>query len=136
LGRDTGWLYNESWSALVSRAANHAVFNAQPDVLAIWAVSVSLALVSLAAALVFVRPGIAALEVRGAQFGACIAAMLLAGSVTWLPHDVHLLIPLAAASALAARGVTRRRLVTATAAVVIAFFVVAPPLLNIGVTPE
>jgi alpha-1,2-mannosyltransferase len=133
LERDNGWVYNQSWNAVLSRLAEHSVFvSAAPSTL-IHLGSLLLGAAGLLGAAWAVRPGERATEVRGAEFGAGVAAMLLSGSVAWFAHDVHLLIPmLAAAGVVAVHG--RRAALAVQGALVAAVLAVAvlAPLLIAG----
>jgi alpha-1,2-mannosyltransferase len=102
LNRDNGWVYNQTWNGVVSRLADHAVFAWATPSTVIHLVALLLGAAGLLWAARSVRPGERPGEVRGAEFGAGIAAMLLCGSVAWIPHDIHLLIPLFAALGLVA----------------------------------
>lgn len=134
LSRDDGWLYNQSWNGVVNRLADHSVLVFQQSSLATRVPALLLSAVSVLAAAWTVRAAGDSRERRGAQFGAGVLAMLLAGTITWYAHDVHLLIPLAAAAGLAwsARGSARG--LWATAALTLAAAAVLAPLL-ISVAP-
>jgi alpha-1,2-mannosyltransferase len=133
LSRDDGWLYNQSWFGVVNRLGAHSVLAFEPGVLAMRVVELSLAAVSVLAAAWTVRSAETDPTRRGAQFGAGILAMLLAGSITWYSHDIHLLIPLAAGAALAASMPGRRRaLVIALVAALVSTAVVARGLISVA----
>jgi alpha-1,2-mannosyltransferase len=128
LSRDNGWIYNQTWNGVLSRLGDHSVLN--PDASALWVKlgATVLGVAGLAAVLWVTRSGYRRTAERGAEFGAAVLAMLLAGSIAWFPHEVHLLIPLfAAAALLAARDARASRPVTAgLAGVVVATGVLAP----------
>jgi len=133
LSRDDGWLYNQSWFGVVNRLGAHSVLAFEPGVLVMRVVELSLAAVSVLAAAWTVRSAETDPTRRGAQFGAGILAMLLAGSITWYSHDIHLLIPLAAGAALAARMPGRRRaLAIALVAALVSTAVVARGLISVA----
>ena len=136
LGRDDGWLYNQSWAGVVNRAANHSVLAFEPNLIVTRVVTLGLSVVCLLAVVRVVRPGFVDSSHRGAQYGAGVIAMLLAGTITWYPHEVHLLIPLAAGAALAAHSANARRpLVVALVLAGVATAVVAPLLISIATMP-
>jgi alpha-1,2-mannosyltransferase len=137
LSRDDGWLYNQSWAGAVNRLADHSVLAFQPGLLVTRVVALALSVASLAAAAWTVRPGRIGSETRGAQFGAGVIAMLLAGTITWYAHDIHLLIPLAAGAALVARRREYRRpLVISLVLVALATAVLAPLLISVASMPS
>jgi alpha-1,2-mannosyltransferase len=131
LNRDNGWVYNQSWNAVLSRLVNHSVFASATPSTAIHLGSLLLGAAGLLWAAWAVRPGERPREMRGAEFGAGVAAMLLSGSVAWIAHDVHLLIPIFAALGLVAvHGRRTAPLVRgALAAAVLAVGVLAPLLI-------
>jgi alpha-1,2-mannosyltransferase len=128
LTRETGWLYNQSLSGALSRAADHSVLDIQPGLgwLHILTLGGSLALLGVTA--YSVRATRRDPAERGAEFGLGVTAMLLAGSIAWFPHFTHLLIPLAAAAALIAKRGRRieSRLLQATLATLLFFGVLLP----------
>ena len=137
LSRDDGWLYNQSWAGAVNRLAGHSVLAFEPSLLVTRIVAVALSAVSLAAAAWTVRPGREEPERRGAQFGAGVIAMLLAGTITWYAHDIHLLIPLAAGAALVARRREfRRPLVITVVLAALTTAVLAPLLISAASMPS
>ena len=113
LSRDDGWLYNQSWAGVINRLAAHSVLTFQPGIVWIRVIELALSTAGVAVAAWSVRPGHDDSTHRAAQFGAGILAMLLAGSITWYSHDVHLLIPLAASAVLATRITSQRRMLLA-----------------------
>ena len=128
LSRPMGWLYNQSLAAAVSRLVDHSVLTVQPTPLPIIVASVALSALLLGVATWAVRPGPRTQPERSGEFGLGVLAMLLAGSIAWYAHYSALLIPLAAAAALARAGDRhdRRALLIATAVTVVVFAVVAP----------
>jgi hypothetical protein len=132
LTRETGWLYNQSLSGALSRAADHSVLDIQATLPWLHDLSLLGSVALLGVAAWAVRPGGRDAAERGAEFGVAVTAMLLAGTIAWYPHFTHLLIPLAAAAGLlAARG--RRvegRLLQATLAVLLLFGVLLPIALS------
>lgn len=137
LNRDNGWVDNQTWNGILSRLAEHATFTPAATS---WAIHLG-ALVFGAAGLLGVAwavgPGARPAEVRGAEFAAGIVAMLLAGSIAWISHDLHLLIPLFAGLGLLAarRGRGSRGLVVALGAATLGVGVLAPMLLEGSTTP-
>jgi len=103
LSRDNGWVYNQTWGAVVSRLANHSVLRWEADSLPLHLAALTLSLSGVAAAAWAVSRDRRSSEVRGAEFAAGVTAMLLAGSVAWYAHYVHVLIPAMALVALAVR---------------------------------
>ncbi len=128
LGRPTGWIYNQTVAASISRLASWSVLSPDPASPVIQAAGVVAGISVIAIALVVVRSGPRSNSERGAEFGAAVTAMLLCGSLAWYSHFLLLLIPIFAAMGLAlARGWRHeRRLVAATATAVVMFAVVAP----------
>ena len=111
LSRDNGWIYNQSWNGVVSRLAEHSVLG--PDAGAAWVrpLVVLLIVATVAVLAASVRRGERTRAERGAEFAVGIVAMLLVGTITWYPIQVHVLIAVAAAVALAReRGVHARAL--------------------------
>jgi hypothetical protein len=130
LARGNGWLYNQSWNGVVNRAADHGVLTVEPALPALRVVSVLLSMAGVAAAVWVVRPGRAAAARRGAEFGAGVIAMLLAGTITWYAHYVAVLIPLLAGVALwLGLPPSRRRLLGAATLVAALSFAALAPLL-------
>jgi Glycosyltransferase family 87 len=129
LGRDDGWLYNQSWDGVVSRLADHSVLQFQPQVTAIRVVVLVLSAASVLAAAWSVRPAHGDREARAGQFGAGVVAMLLAGTITWYAHDVHLLIAFAAAAVLVARRAAGHALLMWSLLVTLLLYGVMAPLL-------
>lgn len=131
LTRETGWVYNQSLSGLLSRAADHSVLAIQPTLGWLHAASLLGSLAVLGLAAWAVRPGARDAASRGAEFGVAITAMLLAGTIAWYPHFTHLLIPLGAAGGLlAARGWrSERGVLRAALATLLVFGLVAPVVL-------
>jgi len=132
LTRATGWIYNQSLGGLLSRAADHSVLDIQPTLTWLNDATLLGALALLAATAWAVRPGRRDPAERGAEFGAAVTAMLLAGSIAWFPHFTHLLIPLAACAGLiAARGWrAEQRLLLACLGVLLLFGVLLPTALS------
>ena len=128
LGRPTGWIYNQTVAASISRLASWSVLAPDPASALIQAAGVAAGIALIAIALAAVRSGSRSRTERSAEFGAAVTAMLLCGSLAWYSHFLLLLIPIFAATALAqARGWRQeRRLVAATAAAVAMFAIVAP----------
>ena len=130
LTRDNGWIYNQTWNGVLSRLADHSVFAWAPPSTPIRLGALALGATGLLWAGWAVRPGEEAPELRGAEFGAGVAAMLLCGSVAWYPHQIHLLIPLVAALGLvAARGRRAVPAVHASLVATVAGVAVIAPLL-------
>jgi len=137
LSRDDGWLYNQSWAGAVNRLAGHSVLAFEPSLLVTRIVALTLSAVSLAAVAWTVRPGREEPDRRGAQFGAGVIAMLLAGTITWYAHDIHLLIPLAAGAALVARRREfRRPLLITLALAALTTALLAPLLISAASMPS
>jgi alpha-1,2-mannosyltransferase len=128
LSRPAGWLYNQSITGVIARLAEHSVLVVQATPLWLTASCWLAGVLILGMAGWVVRPGDRPAVERGGEFGLGVAAMLLAGSLAWYAHFTALLIPLAAAAALAAERSrrTERRLVAVTAVAVVVFAVVAP----------
>lgn len=136
LSRDDGWLYNQSWSGAMDRLLNHSVLQFQAPVLAARVPALLLSAAGVVAAGWVVRPGLQDVERRGAEFGAAVLAMLLAGTITWYAHDIHLLIPLAAGARLVwAHPAQTRPLAAALAASALAVAVLAPVLIAMATMP-
>jgi Glycosyltransferase family 87 len=131
LGKQNGWIYNQSATGAIGRLAGHSVLAFQPSSPEITVLTVVIALAAVATVAWLVRPGDVSREVRGVQFGLAILAMLLAGTVTWFWHLGALLIVLASVAALVARGTIRRPrpLVIASAAALVATGLLAPVLI-------
>jgi alpha-1,2-mannosyltransferase len=132
LTRETGWIYNQSLSGVLSRAGDHSVIDIQPPSQLLHVLSLLGSVALLGVAAWCVRPGRRDAADRGAEFGVAILAMLLAGTIAWFPHFTHLLIPLAAAGGVvAARGWHRSRwLLAATGAVLLLFEIALPAALG------
>ena len=96
LGRDNGWVFNQTWDAMASRLVEHSVLRWDASAPLLHGVALLGAAASVGVAAWAVRPGERPGEVRGLEFGGGVAAMVLAGSIAWYAHDVHLLIPLVA----------------------------------------
>lgn len=128
LGRPTGWIYNQTAAASISRVASWSVLAPDPASAVIQFAGLAAGIAVIAIALAAVRTGSRSRSERGAEFAAAVMAMLLCGSLAWYSHFLLLLIPIFAATALAhARGWRHeRRLVAATATAVAVFAVVAP----------
>jgi alpha-1,2-mannosyltransferase len=128
LNRATGWIYNQSLGGLVSRLGGQSVLRVQPTSVAVTAGSIAAAVGVLAVATWTARAGRRSSQERGAEFGLGVTAMMLAGSISWLPHFTYLLIPLfATVGLIASRGWRiERKLATAAAATLLVFAVVAP----------
>ncbi len=136
LSRDDGWLYNQSWSGVVNRAAAHSVLTFDSNLLLTHAVSLALSVACIGIAAWAVRRDDVDRTSRGAQYACGVIAMLLAGTITWYAHDVHLLIPIAAAAALLARERRGRGpLFVALLACLLATAVLAPFLISIAAMP-
>jgi alpha-1,2-mannosyltransferase len=130
LGRGNGWLYNQSWNGVVNRIADHGVLVVEASDPWLRAISLTLSIASVMAVAWVVRSGYRPSAIRGAEFGAGVVAMLLAGTITWYAHYVSLVIALAAVAALLAwRPAPRRALVVAAAGAVLASGLVAPLLI-------
>jgi len=121
LAQQNGWIYNQSAAGAANRLLAHSVLAFQPSLPMLTVVSVVLVIAAVGAVAWLVRPGEAPRDIRGAQFGLGILAMLLVGSVTWFWHLGALLIVLASVVALIASGSIRRPrpvVITALAALV------------------
>jgi hypothetical protein len=95
--------------------------------LLVTSLSLAGAFVAIGLAAWVVRPGERPAAQRGAEFGLGVTATVLAGSIAWFPHFVHLLIPLfAAAGIMAARGPAWRQLQRPALAAIAAFGLLAP----------
>ena len=131
LTRPDGWLYNQSWSGVVNRAADHSVLTVQGGGQGLRLIALGLSAAGLAAAAWAVRPGRDAVAFRGGEYGAGLLAMLLAGTITWYAHYVIAVIPLAAAAVLVAgsRGAHRRALGIALGGATLTLAVAAPLLI-------
>lgn len=130
LTRETGWVYNQSLSGLLSRLADHSVVRLEPADVRLHLTSLGASAAAIAVAAAAVRRHRDGGE-RAVEFGIGVTAMLLASSIAWYPHFVHLLVPLAAAVALAARRgwVGERHLVAAALAVTAVFGVLVSSVL-------
>ena len=125
LDRDNGWIYNESWNGATNRLLDHSVLTVQPTSVTAHALTLLLTAATLAVVIVATQWSTATTAERGAQLGIAVCAMLLAGSVDWYPVAVDLLIPLAAAAALASeRGRAARPLWAIGALLVVALVVI------------
>jgi hypothetical protein len=127
LTRDDGWLQNQSWNALVSRAVDRNVLTVDGTVAVAHWLAMALGLAGLLAAVWAVCARDRGSAVRAAEFGAGVVAMLLAGTVTWYEHYVHLVIPLAGAAALVALRPRRSTALTAALLACVAVFGVLVP---------
>lgn len=128
LGQQNGWIYNQSAAGAVNRLLGHSVLAFQPSIPILTAVSVLLVVAAVGAVAWLVRPAGASRDLRGAQFGLAILAMLLVGSVTWFWHLSALLIVLASVVGLVASGTIRRPrpVVIAALAVLVTTGLLAP----------
>jgi hypothetical protein len=128
LGQQNGWIYNQSAAGAVNRLLGHSVLAFQPSIPILTVVNVLLVVVAMGAVAWLVKPALAAREIRGAQFGLAILAMLLVGSVTWFWHLGALLIVLASVVALLTSGTIRRPrpMVIAALAVLVTTGILAP----------
>jgi hypothetical protein len=131
LSRENGWLYNQSWSGLINRAANHSILSFDPASSPIQVVTLILAAGSLALVAWAVHAAPRTRAERSGEFGTAVAAMILCATVAWYPHETHLLIPFAAAAALATQrtGNLRAALLVALGVAVVTIAVVAPVLI-------
>ena len=141
LTRDDGWLQNQSWNAVVSRAIDRNVLTVDGSVAAAHAIALVLSAAGLLAVAWAVRPdarGATAAAVRAAEFGAGVVAMLLAGTVTWYEHYVHLLVALAAGAGFVAYAGVRRSpgLAAAILACVLVFGVLVPRTIATTTVPD
>ena len=101
LSRDNGWFYNQSWNGLVSRLAQHSVLAPSAPSAAVHTLVLVLSVVTVAVLFWVVSRRPRTRTQRATEFACGIVAMLLVGSVAWYPVYAELLIPLAAAVALA-----------------------------------
>jgi len=138
LTRDDGWLQNQSWNALVSRAVDRNVLTVDGPVVAAHWLAIALGAGGLLLAASAVRRQDRCAAVRSAEFGVGVVAMLLAGTVTWYEHYVHLVIPLAGAAALVAWRRPRRStaLAGAISACVVVFGAVVPAVIATTTVPD
>ncbi|HEY6379185.1 MAG TPA: glycosyltransferase family 87 protein [Candidatus Dormibacteraeota bacterium] len=131
MSRDDGWILDQTWSAVANRLLMRRVLVLDPAVPLLHPLMVGLGVVAVAAVAWQVRPGLIRREVRGAEFGAGVAVMLLAAPFAWYEQWVQLIIPVAACAGLLAAGVVRPgRLGAALITLVMVVTVVAPPLLT------
>jgi alpha-1,2-mannosyltransferase len=127
LNRGTGWIYNQSLGGLVNRVFEHSVLRVEAASLLVTSLSIAGAVARIGLAAWVVRAGERPAVDRGAEFGLGVTATVLAGSIAWFPHFVHLLIPLfAAAGIMAARGPAWRQLQRPALAAIAAFGLLAP----------
>ena len=128
LARQNGWLYNQSLSGALNRAAGHAVLTVQPPIPALAVSAVLLSVAVVAATLWLARPEHVTRSRRGIEFSCMVMAMLLAGTITWYLHYVLLLIPLLAVAGWLAivRPPLPRLLVGALCACLLAVAVAGP----------
>jgi hypothetical protein len=128
LNRGTGWIYNQTLGGMVDRLFGQSVLHFSPASLWIQGLSLASALAVLGVAAWSTRAGARTPAERGAEFGVVVTAMLLAGSIAWFPHFIHLLIPLFAALGLAAsRGFRPERPMLKTAGTALAVFGLLSP---------
>jgi hypothetical protein len=120
LGRDNGWIYNQTWNGVINRLAAHSVLASDGTSIVLHGV-ITLASVATVVGVLWVvgRPGRTHAE-RGAEFAAVVIAMVLVGTIAWYPVYVHLLIALAAGVGLAhERGMADAALLRWTAAALV-----------------
>lgn len=128
LGQQNGWIYNQSAAGAVNRVLGHSVLAFQPSFPVLNVIGVLLVVAAVGAVAWLVRPGETPRDIRGAQFGLGVLAMLLVGSVTWFWHLGALLIGLASVVGLVTSGTLRRPrpLVIAGLAALVTTGVLAP----------
>jgi alpha-1,2-mannosyltransferase len=128
LNRGTGWIYNQTLGGAINRLFNHSVLHVEPAALSLQLASTAAGIAVLLVAVWVTRSGVRPVAERGAEFSLGITAMVLAGSIAWFPHFIHLLIPVFAATGLIAARTLQgeRSLARATVAVVVVFGVLAP----------
>lgn len=128
LDRPVGWIYNQTVAASLSRVFNWSVIHVDRGTLLLQGAALLAGAATLAAAGWAARTSARDPQVRAAEFGIGIMAMLVCGSLAWYSHFTALVIPLFAAIGLAAaRGwrVERSLLRAATGAAVV-FGVIGP----------
>lgn len=130
LARDNGWIYNQTWNGVVNRVAGNAVLAPASGSALLHLIALALSAVTVVVAAAAVRPVRRHAAERAAEFGAVVAAMLLAGSVAWYPVYIHLLIALAGALALwSLRPRAHRALLSAAVVTAAVLAVLAPAAL-------
>jgi len=127
LGRDNGWIYNQSIDGVVSRLFGHSVLHFGPALLWLHVVVLVLDLALLWAAWRAVGPGLA--SAPAAEYGLFVAAAVLSGTIAWYPHYTALLVPVFAGLGLvAARGPRQVPALTTSLAAFLTVNVVVVPL--------
>ena len=128
LNRGTGWIYNQTVPGAINRVFDHSVVHVDAASSAVATLSIAGAVALVLVVAWAVSPAGRTSHARGVEFGLGVTATVLAGSIAWFPHFVHLLIPLfAAAGLLAAQGRRpRRALLKSAGATLVVFGVVAP----------
>jgi alpha-1,2-mannosyltransferase len=127
LNRGTGWIYNQSLGGMINRVFDHSVLRVQPQSALVTVLSIAAAIAVIGLAAWVVRARERAPVERGAEFGLGVTATVLAGSIAWFPHFVHLLIPLfAVAGLVATRRPASPQLRRAALATIVAFGLLAP----------
>lgn len=137
LSRDDGYFFNDSWNAVVNRVADHNVVRVDAPLAVLHPLVLGLGAATLLTAAWVVRPGGASRERRSLEFAGGVVALLLAGTITWYAHYVHLVIPLLVAVAvIGSRGWRNARALTVTLGAVLVVEAAAMPLfLGIGAQP-
>ena len=132
LGRADGWFFNESANGIVNRLANHNVVRLDAPNIALQFTVTIVAVAILLGAVAVVRHGVATAERRQLEFSAAVAAMLLAGGITWYSAYGALALPLMVVAGLAARRHVNRRVIGAAAVIGVVAGVAAPIFLAAG----
>jgi Glycosyltransferase family 87 len=102
LTRQDGWIYNQSLSGTMSRLFAHGVLVPESNSTALSLLDAALSLGALGLLAWVATPLVRERALRGAQFGAGVLVMLLAGSLAWYAHFVSALIAVCAAAGLVA----------------------------------
>jgi alpha-1,2-mannosyltransferase len=135
LSAQDGWLYNQSVSGVINRAAGHAVLVPQAGSTLISLATYAVLAVMLGMLFLAVQGGERSRQVRGAEFAAGTLLMLLAGTVTWYPHYVSAIIAVFATVALLVADPGRRsRLLIWSTAVFVGSTALLAPVLIANVT--
>ena len=115
LSRGNGWLYNQSWNGVLHRLLNNSVLEFQTTPL--W-LTLSVLLFELTTVWFLwtaIHPRREDKAQLSGEFAVAVCAMLLAATITWLPHTVHMLLVLPVAVGLVRTGnqTANRRLIGA-----------------------
>lgn len=128
LDRPVGWIYNQTVAASLSRLFGWSVIHVDAPSALLQGAGLAAGAAAVAVAVWATGTSTRTSHERAAEFGVGITAMLLAGSLAWYPHFTALLIPLFAATGLAAARRWRSEwpLVRAVGAAAVVFGVIAP----------